>query len=258
MYLLLLIVFFLYLPNETNNHTASYSISLEREETSQGTRRAIQQIYDLTEEQIRHMNKCSAFQKTSNLILQKRAISPSRLTGTPWGILENILLRHALVDNIIVLLGFDLTFSFFLFFWFLVLICENEHLSQKQDLGYWGICLFQALFPNLVSVGITHCSWYSRGLILGPSFSDVGQRPHSVSLHRKSILEDLLLSLVRIQGSGRHTDFFPLSSIALGPASRFWHWLASENTVLLMDRQDWASAKDAWWTFNSEFTSGTC
>lgn len=146
------------------------------------------------------MNKCSAFQKNPNLILQKRAISPSRLTGTPWGILENILLRHALVDNIIRLLGFDSTFFFF--FWFLVvLICENEHLSQKQDLGYWGICLFQALFPNLVSVGISHCSWYSRGLILGPSFSDVGQRPYSVSQRRKSILEDL--SLVRIQGSRR-------------------------------------------------------
>lgn len=117
--------------------------------------------------------------RKTNLILQKRAISSSWLTGTPWGILENILLRHALADNIIGLLGFDLMFSFFFFFsgflmfWFV----RMNTCLKKQELGYWGICLFQALFPNLVSVGIARCSWYFRGLILGPSFSDVGLSP---------------------------------------------------------------------------------
>lgn len=126
-------------------------------------------------------------------------------------------------------------FLFFFFFWFLVvLICENEHLSQKQDLGYWGICLFQALFPNLVSVGISHCSWYSRGLILGPSFSDVGQRPYSVSLRRKSILEDL--SLVRIQGSRRFfsTEFnSSRSGLPLLTLVSFWKNSSADGSTRL-------------------------
>lgn len=40
----------------------------------------------------------------------------------------------------------------------------------------------------MVSVGTTHCSWYFRGLILGLGFSNLGQRPHSVSLHRKKYI----------------------------------------------------------------------
>lgn len=39
----------------------------------------------------------------------------------------------------------------------------------------------------MVSVGTTHCSWYFRGLILGPGFSDVGQRPHLVSTEKNHI-----------------------------------------------------------------------
>lgn len=51
--------------------------------------------------------------------------------------MENILVKHALADTIIGFLGFDLMFSFFFSFWFLVVLTyENEHLSQKQDLGY--------------------------------------------------------------------------------------------------------------------------
>lgn len=141
-------------------------------------------------------------------------------------------------------------------FWFLVvLICENEHLSQKQDLGYWGICLFQALFPNLVSVGTTHCSWYFRGLILGPAFSDVGQRPHSVSLHWKSILEDLLLSLVRIQSFwGHRVGFFSVEftssrsglslvtpvglSICEGHEIDIWSWIHFASLGVLVEWRD--------------------
>lgn len=135
-------------------------------------------------------------------------------------------------------------------FWFV----RMNTCLKKQELGYWGICLFQALFPNLVSVGIARCSWYFRGLILGPSFSDVGQKPHSASLYRKSILEDLLLSLVRIQNFWRH--FFPLwVQIALGLPSHLWHQLASEKTVMLMDLQDWVPAKGMRWTFGPGFTS---
>lgn len=138
-----------------------YSISLEREETSQGTRRAIQQIHDFTEEQIWHMNKCSAFQKNPNLILQKRAISPSRLTGTPWGILENILLRHALVDNIIGLLGFDLTFSFFLFFGFLLFwfvrmntCLKNRILVTEESVYFRPFFLTWYQLESLTALGI--------------------------------------------------------------------------------------------------------
>lgn len=197
--------------------------------------------------------------RKTNLILQKRAISSSWLTGTPWGILENILLRHALADNIIGLLGFDLMFSFFFFFsgflmfWFV----RMNTCLKKQELGYWGICLFQALFPNLVSVGIARCSWYFRGLILGPGFSDVGQKPHSASLYRKSILEDLLLSLVRIQNFWRH--FLPLSSNSSRPAlplvtpTSFWKDSYADGSTRLSTRK--GHEMDFWpWI---HFTSGT-
>lgn len=146
------------------------------------------------------------------------------------------------------------SFFFFFFLWFLdVLICENEHLSQKQELGHWGICLFQALFPNLVSVGIARCSWYFRGLILDPGFSDVGQRPHSASLYRKSILGDLLLSLVRIQSFWRH--FFPLSSnssrsaIPLVTPANFW------NDSYVTDLQDLSTCKGHEMEFGPDLTS---
>lgn len=134
-------------------------------------------------------------------------------------------------------------------FWFV----RMNTCLKKQELGYWGICLFQALFPNLVSVGIARCSWYFRGLILGPSFSDVGLSPTQHLYIEKAYWK---ICFYLWWGFKTFEDIFCLwDQIALGLPSHLWHQLASEKTVMLMDLQDWVPAKGMRWTFGPGFTS---